>query len=60
MAHLIPADLVTWRLGMAPSAPFLADLPPDARAAVHARACALLGDAPPPLVRSIVVLAAVV
>jgi SAM-dependent methyltransferase len=53
------ADLVAWRLGTAQAAPFLAGLPPDARAAVTAHALGLLGD-PPPLVRRMVRLRAVV
>jgi ubiquinone/menaquinone biosynthesis C-methylase UbiE len=52
-------DLVTWRLGLAQSASFLADLDPTARSGVRRRARRLLGDHPPPLRRSIVVLAAV-
>jgi SAM-dependent methyltransferase len=53
--ELSPGDLVAWRLGMAPTAPFLAGLAPAARARVRARALALLGATPPPLQRSIVV-----
>jgi ubiquinone/menaquinone biosynthesis C-methylase UbiE len=56
--ELGPDDLVTWRLGMAQHAPFLAALTPDQRRSVRRRALALLGD-PPPLVRSILVISAV-
>jgi len=56
---LAPADLVAWRLGMAQVAPFVATLGPAERTRVTARALALLGSDPPPLVRSVVVLAAV-
>lgn len=54
-----PRDLVAWRLGMAQHAPFLARLPPEERSRVAAEALAALGDAPPPLTRSILVLTAV-
>lgn len=50
-------DLVTWRLGLAQAASFLADLDPATRQAVRRRARRLLGDHPPPLRRSIVVFA---
>jgi ubiquinone/menaquinone biosynthesis C-methylase UbiE len=60
LAALTVADLVAWRLGMAQVAPFLAGLDPAARQRVAARARALLGGDPPPLRRSLVVLAAVV
>lgn len=53
-----PADLVAWRFGMAQLAPFLAGLDPARRDAVVADARARLGDDPPPLVRSIIVIAA--
>ena len=56
--ELGPGDLVDWRLGMAQHAPFLAGLAAGERAAVRARALALLGDAPA-LVRSVLVLRAV-
>jgi SAM-dependent methyltransferase len=55
--ELSPADLVTWRLGMAPTAPFLAGLAPAARTDVRTRALDLLGPTPPPLHRTIVVFA---
>lgn len=58
LPDLTPDDLVTWRLGMAQSAPFLATLAPDARIRIHARARHLLGPTPPRLQRSIVVLTA--
>jgi SAM-dependent methyltransferase len=54
-----PGDLVEWRLGLAQHAPFVAGLAPAARAAVVAEATALLGNRPPPLVRSMVVIEAV-
>jgi SAM-dependent methyltransferase len=50
-------DLVTWRLGMAQVATFLAGLDPAARRAVRDRAVGLLGEHCPPLRRSIVVYA---
>ena len=59
-ADLGSADLVAWRLGMAQHAPFVAGLPAADRAALTADAIARLGDAAPPLVRSIVVLRATV
>ena len=57
--ELAADDLVAWRLGMAQHAPFLASLSPRDRSAVRGRALELLGD-PPTLVRSMVVLTAVV
>jgi ubiquinone/menaquinone biosynthesis C-methylase UbiE len=57
--ELGPGDLVDWRLGMAQHVPFLDGLPRRERAAVRARALALLGEAPE-LVRSVLVLRAVV
>jgi SAM-dependent methyltransferase len=57
--ELAAEDLVRWRLGMAQVAPFVAGLPHEARATVVADALAHLGD-PPPLVRKMVVLTAVV
>lgn len=53
-----PAELVAWRLGMAQIAPFVATLPPADRAALAAGARARLGNDPPVLVRSIIVLTA--
>ena len=53
------ADLVRWRLGMAQHAPFLAGLTGPERDAVTADALARLGEAVEPLVRSILVIAAV-
>lgn len=50
-------DLVSWRLGLAQAAPFVAGLDRAARRAVRHRARLLLGDRPPPLRRSIVVFA---
>lgn len=51
-------DLVAWRLGMAQHAPFLGRLPPAEQDAVADEALARLGDAAPPLVRSILVVSA--
>jgi hypothetical protein len=51
--------LVSWRLGMAQLAPFVARLSPDELGAVVADALDRLGPAPPELVRSILVLRAV-
>lgn len=53
-------DLIAWRLGMAQHAPFAASLTPSARQRVVADATARLGNPVPPLVRSILVLTAVV
>lgn len=58
--HLGPAELVEWRLGMAQVGPFFGALPPAEQAAVSAAALARLGDDPPPLVRRIVILTALV
>jgi SAM-dependent methyltransferase len=58
--ELAPADLVAWRLGMAQIAPFVAGLSEADREGLTAEALDRLGDRPPPLVRSIVLLAAVV
>lgn len=58
--HLSPGDLVDWRLGMAQHAPFLASLGPRDAAAIGTEALDLLGSDPPPLVRSMVVVTAVV
>lgn len=55
---LTAPDLVAWRLGMAQSAPFVASLGSRTRAEIGARALALLGEDPPPLVRRIIFLAA--
>lgn len=54
-----PHDLVAWRLGLAQHAPFVARLPPGERDAVVAEALRRLGDHPPPLVRSVVVMRAI-
>jgi SAM-dependent methyltransferase len=51
-------ELVAWRLGMANVAPFVAALAPPARDALAADATARLGEDPPPLVRSMIVLTA--
>ncbi len=52
-------DLVEWRLGLAQHAPFVAQLPPAERDAVAADAVRRLGDQPPSLVRSVLVVRAV-
>jgi ubiquinone/menaquinone biosynthesis C-methylase UbiE len=51
-------DLIEWRLGMAHIAWFVAALAPDARAGVVARTRELLGADVPPLVRSVIQIAA--
>ena len=52
--------LIAWRLGLAQHAPFFDGLPTDAaRAAVVEDAAARLGDAWPPLERSVIILRAV-
>ena len=58
--ELDASALVAWRLGMADAAPFVADLPTSTRAALVDEAVARLGPRLPPLVRSILVLTAVV
>ena len=55
-ADLGPRDLVEWRLGMAPVAPFVARLTAAERDELVADAIDGLGPKPPPLVRRIVVL----
>jgi ubiquinone/menaquinone biosynthesis C-methylase UbiE len=57
--ELDAADLVAWRLGMAHTAPFVARLDPAVREDVVDRALEMLGE-PPTLVRTIIVLTAVV
>jgi ubiquinone/menaquinone biosynthesis C-methylase UbiE len=52
-------DLVSWRLGLASAAPFLANLGPRSQQRVRQRAHHLLGPNPPPLRRSIIVFTAV-
>jgi SAM-dependent methyltransferase len=52
-------DLVAWRLGLAQHAPFVAGLRPDERDALVLDARSRLGDDPPPLVRSVLLLTAV-
>jgi SAM-dependent methyltransferase len=59
LPELAADDLVAWRLGMAHIAPFVDAGGPSRRSQVEARARELLGE-PPPLVRRIVVLCAVV
>jgi ubiquinone/menaquinone biosynthesis C-methylase UbiE len=60
LSDLAPDELVAWRMGMAQVAPFLATLDLASRRRVAARARELLGDAPPPLRRSLVVFAGMV
>jgi hypothetical protein len=60
LSDLRPEQLVEWRLGMAQLAPFVAGLPPSRRSLLRERALQALGADPPPLVRSVVVLTAVV
>ncbi len=55
-----PGDLVAWRLGMAQHAPFVAALGGEQRADLLAEAAEALGASPPVLVRSLIVLTAVV
>ena len=57
---LSPSDLVAWRLGMAQLAPFVATLDPPERTRLAQVALDRLGPHPPPLVRRILVLTAVV
>lgn len=57
--ELDAADLVAWRLGLAQHAPFVAGLRPDERDALVLDARSRLGDNPPPLVRSVLLLTAV-
>lgn len=57
--HLDGEDLVTWRLGMATLAPFMAGLPAARRRALERRALELLGEAQV-LVRRMVVLTALI
>ena len=52
-----PEQLVTWRMGMAHLAPFIASLAPGERSELRAECVDALGDAPP-LVIPLVVLAA--
>ena len=54
-----PRALVEWRLGLAQAAPYVATLAADERTALVEEALARLGDAPPPLLRSVLVIAAV-
>ncbi len=55
--NLTAQQWVMWRLGMAQHAPFVAALPEDRRRHVVRLARRLLGDDPPPLVRSIMIVA---
>ncbi len=57
LPDIVPAAMVGWRMGMAQLAPFLATVDDATRRRVSRRALALLGPAPPPLRRSIVVYA---
>lgn len=54
-----PIELVRWRLGMAQHAPFVTRLPEDAARRVFDDALARLGSSPAPLVRSVLVAAAI-
>jgi SAM-dependent methyltransferase len=56
-ADLIPRQWVAWRLGMAQHAPFVGALPHLEQEAVMHEALEDLGHDPPPLVRSIMVVA---
>lgn len=60
LPDLTPAAMVGWRMGMAHVAPFLIAAGLEVRRRVTRRALELLGPAPPPLERSIVVFAGVV
>lgn len=53
---LTPEQLVAWRMGMAQLAPFLAGAPAATRATIASEALASLGDNPPAMVRSVIVL----
>lgn len=53
-------QLVSWRLGMAQHAPFLEGLPPQVRARITREVLDAVGPDPDPLVRSLIVLTAVV
>ena len=57
--ELDAAELVAWRLGLAQHAPFVAGLSHEQRRAAVSDALDRLGDGPPPLVRSVLVLTAV-
>lgn len=59
MVDLDTDDLVTWRLGMASVAPFVAGLGTRERRRVRSRALQLLGDDPGPLRRSVIAFAGV-
>ncbi len=52
-------DLVAWRLGLAQHAPFVAGLSPSERDAVATEAVRRLGNRPPTLVRSVLVMRAI-
>jgi ubiquinone/menaquinone biosynthesis C-methylase UbiE len=55
LTDLVPRQWVTWRLGMAQHAPFVASLAEPEQEAVVRDALDALGDDPPPLVRSIMI-----
>jgi SAM-dependent methyltransferase len=57
---LTPSELVDWRLGMAQQALFVAGLDPPDRTALVEAALDRLGPNPPPLVRRILILTALV
>jgi len=56
--ELGPHDMVAWRIGLAPSASFVATLSPSDRHHLESRALALLGPHPPPIVRRVILIAA--
>lgn len=56
--ELSVADLIAWRLGLSQLAPWLDRQPPECSARLSSRAGDLLGVAPPPLVRSVLLLSA--
>lgn len=59
LPELDPRDLVAWRLGLAQHAPFVARLSSQERHALVEDALSRLGEKPPQLVRSVVLLIAV-
>ena len=56
--ELGPDDMVDWRTGLAPCAPFVDALSPSERIALRRRALELLGPNPPPIERRMILLAA--
>ncbi|HEX2698764.1 MAG TPA: methyltransferase domain-containing protein [Acidimicrobiales bacterium] len=59
VSGLDPRQLVAWRLGLAQHAPYVAGLPTAERRVLEADAVRRLGDRPPTLVRSVLVLRAI-